>query len=153
MNRRLVCQHSRRLVSGLVLLLAPMLTSILVSTAAVATPITLLDAGSVPDALVVLDLSGVAFMDCAALGALLRVRDDLGGRLALCAVSPAVALLLRLTELTAEFAMVAPDVDQDDECGLYIASDLDAACGVDLSLVPLPRRHPPLAPERGSIVA
>jgi len=115
--------------------------------------ITLLDAGSVPDALVVLDLSGVAFMDCAALGALLRVRDDLGGRLALCAVSPAVALLLRLTELTAEFAMVAPDVDQDDECGLYIASDLDAACGVDLSLVPLPRRHPPLAPERGSIVA
>jgi len=115
--------------------------------------ITLLDAGSVPDALVVLDLSRVAFMDCAALGALLRVRDDLGGRLALCAVSPAVALLLRLTELTAEFAVVAPDVDPDDECGLHVVSELDGVSGVDPSRVSFPRQHPPRTPERGSNVA
>jgi len=91
----------------------------------------LLSAGRRPETTVVLDLSRVAFMDCAALGELLRARDALGGRLALCGVPSPVALLLRLTELTTEFPVVA----------------------VDPARVPSPRPGTPLTPERETNVA
>ncbi len=54
---------------------------------------------------VVVDLSGVTFMDCAGLGPLLEAEARLGGRLLLRGVPPSVFDLLRLTGLLARFGI------------------------------------------------
>jgi anti-sigma B factor antagonist len=59
---------------------------------------------------VIVDLRGVTFIDCAALGVLIRARNRLGDRLWLRNVPPAVTRLLDLTDLTDLFAVR----DQDD---------------------------------------
>ena len=57
--------------------------------------------------IVSVDLASVTFMSCAGLAPLVEARRQLGRRLRLRAASPAVHRLLRLTELTAYFALHA----------------------------------------------
>ena len=57
---------------------------------------------------VTVDLAGVTFMSCAGLAPLVGARRQLGERLRLGAVSPAVRRLFRLTGLTAYFGLRAP---------------------------------------------
>jgi anti-sigma B factor antagonist len=54
---------------------------------------------------VIIDLCDVTFIDCAALGVLIRARNRLGDRLWLRSVPPAVTRLLELTDLTDVFAV------------------------------------------------
>lgn len=56
---------------------------------------------------VAVDLASVTFMSCAGLAPLVEARRHLGRRLRLRAASPAVDRLLRLTGLTAYFALHA----------------------------------------------
>jgi anti-anti-sigma factor len=61
----------------------------------------------IPSALI-LDLSGVAFMDSSAIGSLITIRNRLlpsGGVLALCAISEGVAKVLRIADLGKIFAL------------------------------------------------
>lgn len=57
------------------------------------------------DGSVLLDLSGVTFMDCSGLGVLTAARARLGDRLWLCGVPPEVTQLLRVTGLLREFGV------------------------------------------------
>ncbi|WP_024287442.1 anti-sigma factor antagonist [Cellulomonas sp. KRMCY2] len=59
-----------------------------------------------PTSQVVVDLSGVTFMDCSGLRPLLEAEARLGSRLRLRAVPPRVAELLRLTGLQTSFHVV-----------------------------------------------
>jgi anti-anti-sigma factor len=64
-----------------------------------------------PDALqqfVDVDLTGVTFIDCAALGALVQARNHLRDGLRLVGVSEAVVRLLHLTGLTGAFPVTLP---------------------------------------------
>lgn len=62
-----------------------------------------------PTGVVVVDLAGVTFMDCAGLRPLREARHQLGPRLQLWAVSRPVLRLLRLTGLTASFDVADTD--------------------------------------------
>jgi anti-anti-sigma factor len=59
-----------------------------------------------PDRHVVVDLRGVTFLDCAALGSLIRARNRLGDRLWLHAIPPIVARFIDLADLTGSFAVL-----------------------------------------------
>ena len=66
----------------------------------------------IPPALI-LDLSGVEFMDSSAIGSLITIRNRLlpaGGVLALCSIGEGVAKVLRITDLGKVFALHA-DLD------------------------------------------
>jgi len=52
---------------------------------------------------IVVDLSGVSFLDCAGLNTLLAAQDQLGGRLSLRRPSVAVLWLIGLTQLDVAF--------------------------------------------------
>lgn len=61
-------------------------------------------------AVLLLDLSGVEFMDSSAIGSLITVRNRLlpaGGAVALCAIAPGVAKVLRIADLSKVFAIHA----------------------------------------------
>ncbi|MHC1790473.1 STAS domain-containing protein [Solidesulfovibrio sp.] len=63
-------------------------------------------------AVLLFDLSGVAFMDSSAIGSLITVRNRLlssGGTVALCAIADGVAKVLRIADLGKVFALY-PDV-------------------------------------------
>lgn len=63
--------------------------------------------------LLVLDLTGVEFMDSSAIGSLITIRNRLlpgGGVLALCGIGETVAKVLRITDLGKVFAL-HPDID------------------------------------------
>ncbi len=72
---------------------------------------------------VVLDLTGLEFLDSASTGALVRLQDvveaDRGGRFVLCGLRRVVRRVLDLTGLTSRFT-VRPDRDQAIE---YLAKD------------------------------
>jgi anti-anti-sigma factor len=64
---------------------------------------------SAPKVLII-DLSGVDFMDSSAIGSLITVRNRLlpeGGSVALCAISDGVAKVLRIADLGKVFALHA----------------------------------------------
>ena len=61
-------------------------------------------------AVLILDLSGVAFMDSSAIGALITIRNRLlpaGGVLALCSIAEGVAKVLRIADLGKVFPIHA----------------------------------------------
>jgi anti-anti-sigma factor len=89
---------------------------------------------------VVVDLSGVTFMDCCGLSALLRARSRLDDRLWLRAPSSAVTWVLTLTDMTDAFALL------DELPGVEASAVLEVPLlpGVPYSSA-LPRQtHPPL---------
>jgi anti-sigma B factor antagonist len=71
---------------------------------------------------VIIDLRDVTFIDCAALGVLIRARNRLGDRLWLRSVPPAVTRLLDLTDLTDLFTVRDQDAylrpPDSQECNL-----------------------------------
>jgi anti-sigma B factor antagonist len=78
--------------------------------------------GGRPTPDVIIDLRGVTFIDCAALGVLIRARNRLGDRLWLRSVPPAVTRLLDLTGLTDLFVVRDQDaylrLPDSQECNL-----------------------------------
>jgi anti-sigma B factor antagonist len=76
---------------------------------------------------VIIDLRGVTFIDCAALGVLIRARNRLGDRLWLRSVPPAVTRLLDLTDLTDLFAVRDQDaylrLPDSQECNLSTTAE------------------------------
>jgi anti-anti-sigma factor len=75
--------------------------------------------GTAPSDAVVVDLSGVTFMSCTALGVLAEARARLGSRLLVSGRSRAVARLLAMTGLSAHFGDL-----EDDDPALGRARDL-----------------------------
>jgi anti-sigma B factor antagonist len=64
-------------------------------------------------AVLVLDLSGVGFMDSSAIGTLITIRNRLlptGGQVALCSIAEGVAKVLRIADLGKVFA-IYPDLE------------------------------------------
>ena len=73
-----------------------------------------------PGERVIVDLSGVTFMDCSGLGPLLEAETRLGDRLSLRGVPPRVTALLRLAGLQARFG-TADDAAGERAVGALVA--------------------------------
>jgi hypothetical protein len=79
---------------------------------------------AVPDSSgrVIVDLSGVTFMDCSGLGPLLEAEARLGGRLSLRRVPPMVTALLHLAGLQARFGIAHDAIVGERSAGAHVAS-------------------------------
>ena len=74
-----------------------------------------------PGEQVIVDLSGVTFMDCSGLTPLLEAEARLGGRLSLRGVPAKVTALLRLAGLQARFGMAIDPVAGERADGALVA--------------------------------